>query len=62
VDINPPVEFRVEVDTEGVCRVVDCSVRVLRITPVDLGQLLTAALKAVTGPAETDEYINVWIN
>ena len=62
MDFNPPAEFRVEVDTEGVCRVVDCNRRELRLTPTDLGRLLTALLKAVTGPEDTDEQINVSLN
>jgi len=62
VDFDPPVEFRVEVDSEGVCRVIDCSVKKLALTPTDLGRLLTALLKAVTGPEETDERVNVFLN
>jgi hypothetical protein len=62
VEFDPPVEFRVEVDSEGVCRVSDCTVKVLKLSPTDLGRLLTALLKAVTGSGEASDFINVSLN
>lgn len=62
MNFEPTIEFRIEVDDEGVCRIVDCSVKVIKLTPHDLGALLTAVLKAVTGEEDTDQQINVSLN
>ena len=62
LDFSPPVEFRIEVDEEGVCRVVDCTVKVVRLTPADLGRLITAVVKALGGPEAEDQRIDVNLN
>ena len=59
-----PSEVRVEllVDEEGVVRVIHSSAEVLTLTPEEMGQLLTALLKAVVGPDGDEQRIDVSLN
>jgi hypothetical protein len=59
-----PSELRVEllVDDEGVVRVLHASADVVELDTVELGQLLTALLKALVGPDGDEQRIDVSLN
>ena len=59
-----PSELRVEllVDEEGVVRVLHASADVVELDTVELGQLLTALLKALVGPEGDEQRIDVSLN
>jgi hypothetical protein len=59
-----PSELRVEllVDEEGVVRVLHASADVVELDTAELGQLLTALLKALVGPDGDEQRIDVSLN
>jgi hypothetical protein len=50
------------VDDEGVVRVLHASADVVELDTVELGQLLTALLKALVGPEGDEQRIDVSLN
>lgn len=57
-----PVAFRLDVDGEGVVRVLDCSVPRLVVTPEDLGKLLTAVVKVIVSTGDSEDEVDVLLN
>ena len=51
-----------EIDEEGVVRVVQSTSDRITMTPEELGQVLTALVKAICGPEDTDQTVNVSLN
>lgn len=58
----PTVQMRIEVDGEGVVRVVGSTADVLTVTPEELGAILTALIKALVGPDDEAQEVNVLLN
>jgi hypothetical protein len=50
------------VDEEGVVRVLDSTTERITLNTVELGQLLTALLKALVGPDGEEQRIDVTLN
>ena len=56
------VELVLDVDGEGVVRVVHFTGREVSLTPKELGMLLTALVKAVCSTSAGDETVEVTLN
>ena len=56
------VHFTLVVDDEGVVRVGQWSTATITLTPVELGQLLTACVKALVGPDDDEQTVDVRMN
>jgi len=61
--VRPSVtQLVLDVDEEGVVRVMGCTADRITMTPEELGQVLTALVKAICGPEDTDQTVNVSLN
>lgn len=56
------VSLRIDVDGEGVVRVVATPDTEFTVTPDELGRILTGIVKAIVGPDDQDERIDVLLN
>ena len=55
-------QFTLTVDDEGVVRVVQATAERVTVTPEELGLILTALVKALCGPDEEEQVVDVRLN
>ncbi len=63
-DVKPSsgAAYTLTVDDEGVVRVVQATSDKITVTPEELGLILTALVKALIGPDEEEQSIDVNLN
>ncbi len=55
-------QYTLTVDDEGVVRVVQATSEKITVTPEELGLILTALIKALIGPDEDEQSVEVNLN